>query len=111
MDTAAYSLLAHPDQWPRCRHESTALAPTGGVQLSWQIPEPEGAAPPPAHRPPPGLAFDRWGNAYRSWPEDDRVSGQPPATSTTSPADLDWAGTFARPSALAVDAAQRLYVV
>lgn len=111
MDTAAYSLLAHPDQWARCRHEGTALVPAGGVQLSWQDAEPEESVPRPAHRLPAGLAFDRWGNAYRSWPEDDRVSVQPPATSTTSAADLDWAGTFARPSALAVDAAQRLYVV
>ena len=111
MDTAAYSLLAHPDQWARCRHEGSALAPDGGVQLNWQVPEPEGAGPQPPLRPPPGLAFDRWGNAYRSWPQDNRVSVQPPATSTTSPADLDWAGTFARPSALTVDSAQRLYVV
>jgi phage tail-like protein len=115
MDTAAYSLLAHPDQWARCRHESTALLPGGGVQLSWQDAEREEVAPeevaPPPHRLPPGLAFDRWGNAYRSWPEDDRVSVQPPATATTSAADLDWAGTFTRPSALAVDATQRLYVV
>lgn len=111
MDTATYSLLAHPDQWARCRHEGTVLSPGGGVQLSWQIPEPDGTAPRPGDRPPPGLSFDREGNAYRSWPRHSRVSVQPPATSTTPRAGLDWAGPFARPSALAIDAAQRLCVV
>ncbi|MEU5342925.1 phage tail protein [Streptomyces sp. NPDC020766] len=112
MDTAAYSLLAHPDQWARCRHEGTALVAAGGVQLSWQdIESGEEAGPRPARHLPPGLAFDRWGNAYRSWPDNDRVSVQPTATSTTSAADLDWAGTFTRPCALAVDADQYLYVV
>ena len=111
MDTAAYSLLAHPDQWARCRHEGTVLSPDGGVQLNWQIQAPAGDVPQPASGPPPGLAFDRLGNAYRSWPRDDRVSVQRPATSTTAAPALDWAGTYARPSALAVDAGGRLCVV
>jgi phage tail-like protein len=111
MDTAAYSLLAHPDQWARCRHEDTTLSPGGGVQLNWQAPEPGAAAPRSAPGAPPGLAFDRLGNAYRSWPEDNRVSAQRPATGTTPAAGLDWAGTYARPSALAIDAAERLCVV
>ncbi|WP_327397365.1 phage tail protein [Streptomyces phaeochromogenes] len=111
MDTAAYSLLAHPDQWARCRHEDTALMPSGGVQLSWRNIEPEEAGPGAAHRLPPGLAFDRWGNAYRSHPEEDRVSVRPPTADATCATDLDWAGTYPRPSALAVDADQRLYVV
>ncbi|MQY12625.1 hypothetical protein SRB5_27610 [Streptomyces sp. RB5] len=109
MDTAPYSLLAHPDQWARCRHENTALVPGGGVQLNWRDTVPETDVPLPASRS--GLAFDRWGNAYRSWPQDDRVSVQPPATGTVSASDLDWAGAFTRPSATAVDALQRLYVV
>ena len=29
------SMLADPDQWPRCVHEGTALLPSGGVELDW----------------------------------------------------------------------------
>ncbi|WP_055552287.1 phage tail protein, partial [Streptomyces kanamyceticus] len=111
MDTAAYSLLAHPDQWARCRHENTALVPAGGVQLNWLDAEPPDAARPPLPALPPGLAFDRWGNAYRSWPDQDRVSVRAPDAGPSATTDLDWAGTFTRPSALAVDADQRLYAV
>jgi phage tail-like protein len=110
MDTAAYGLLAHPDQWARCRHEDTALDAAGGVQLTWRDPDVSDAVPAPAIRLPPGLAFDRWANIYRSWPDAGRVSVQPPATSRLRPGALDWAGLFSRPSALAIDADQRLYV-
>jgi phage tail-like protein len=113
MDTAAYGLLAHPDQWARCRHEGTTLNAAGGVQLTWPDLEPPGDAPAPPPRPaalPPGLAFDRWANIYRSWPDADRVSVQPPATSALRAGELDWAGVFSRPSALAIDTDQRLYV-
>ena len=56
------SVLAHPDQWARCRHEGTALLPDGGVQLDWEEPP---APTPPAPCASAGLAFDRWCRAYR----------------------------------------------
>ena len=111
MDTAAYALVAHLDQWARCRHEGTALLAGGGVQLRRQDAETTPDGPPEPSWLSPGLAFDRSGNAYRSWPGEDRVSVQPPATSATSAAALRGAGTFPRPSALAVDREARLYVV
>ncbi|HJU03147.1 MAG TPA: hypothetical protein VJ966_18275, partial [Actinomycetes bacterium] len=72
------SLLADPDQWARCRHEHTALLPSGGVQLTWDEDRParpgREASGHPAPGEPAGLAFDRWCRAYRSHPREGRVS-------------------------------------
>lgn len=99
----ALSVLADADQWARCRHEDTALLPCGGVQLTW-----DEAAP---ARPPDdstGLAFDRWGRAYRSRPAEDRVDVvRPDGTEPLGGAP----GLFTGPRGLAVDGEQRLYVM
>jgi phage tail-like protein len=95
--------LADPDQWARCRHQDTALV-TGGVELAWR--------PLPVTAPDPGagscgqagLAFDRWCRAYRSRPERGRVQALPGGPAKTP-------GTLREPRGLAVDRAERLYVV
>ncbi|MEU2393272.1 phage tail protein [Streptomyces sp. NPDC007369] len=130
------ALIADPDQWVRCRHESTALLDGGGVQLAWE-PEPEpgngtgagaegpascsGSEPgtvPGPERPasasgagygPAGLAFDRWGRAYRSHPRAGRVDVLPRGATTAAPAPHR-PGTLCVPRGLAVDAGQRLHI-
>ncbi|MEU9372831.1 phage tail protein [Streptomyces sp. NPDC048255] len=70
------AVLADPDQWARCRHESTALLDAGGVCLGWEPEEGPGPAPGPggpSGHGPAGLAFDRWGRTYRSFPRAGRV--------------------------------------
>ncbi|MFC8662300.1 phage tail protein [Streptomyces sp. NPDC057199] len=101
----AVSVLADPDQWTRCRHESTALFDGGGVGLSWQAEQdPEQDSPQPYD--PAGLAFDRWGRTYRSFPGTGRigVSRQDDTGGPHRPAVL------CAPRGLAVDPAQRLYI-
>ncbi|WP_369184784.1 phage tail protein [Streptomyces sp. Y1] len=97
------SLLTDHDQWVRCAHDGTALLDGGGVGLAWE-------APPSTGGPwgePAGLAFDRWGRAYRSYPDLGRVDvldpGAPSAPTDPHP------GTLRTPRGLAVDSAQRLY--
>ncbi|GAB7106005.1 hypothetical protein JCM4814A_43190 [Streptomyces phaeofaciens JCM 4814] len=102
----ALSVLADPDQWARCRHESTALLDEGGVCLAWQ-PEPEPEPEPADGYGPAGLAFDRWGRAYRSYPRTGRVET---GTRTTAALGADRPGTLCVPRGLAVDPAQRLYI-
>ncbi|MGW4690165.1 phage tail protein [Streptomyces sp. NPDC004244] len=149
------ALIADPDQWVRCRHESTALLDGGGVQLAWE-PEPDAGAEaragagtgaaeigPTATGPtatgatatgatadgtasgsatgpgpgdpgygPAGLAFDRWGRAYRSHPRAGRVDVLPrgaTAAPATGPAPHR-PGTLCVPRGLAVDAGQRLHI-
>ncbi|MFF0014106.1 phage tail protein [Streptomyces sp. NPDC005374] len=99
----AMSLLADPDQWARCRHEDTALMPCGGIQLTWDdAPTTDSPAAPPA-----GLAFDRWGRAYRSRPAEDRIEViRADRTETLGGCP----GLFDGPRGLAVDTEQRLYV-
>ncbi|MFJ3204929.1 phage tail protein [Streptomyces sp. NPDC086989] len=104
----AVGVLADPDQWVRCRHESTALLDEGGVGLAWE-PEPQPAPDPatPGHGPA-GLAFDRWGRAYRSYPRAGRVEVIAPGT--TADGAPHRPGTLCVPRGLAVDAAQRLHI-
>ncbi|MFD0270379.1 phage tail protein [Streptomyces sp. NPDC127106] len=129
------ALIADPDQWVRCRHESTALLDGGGVQLAWEPepePEPEPgpgpvtgtgtgsgtAGPAPASASaygaaygPAGLAFDRWGRAYRSQPRAGRVDVLPPGATAAAPAPAPHRpGTLCVPRGLAVDAGQRLHI-
>ncbi|MFE6843285.1 phage tail protein [Streptomyces sp. NPDC057686] len=105
----AIGVLADPDQWLRCRHESTALLDEGGVCLAWE-PEPEaGPDPAAAGHGPAGLAFDRWGRAYRSYPRAGRVEVVPPGGGGEG-APHHRPGTLCVPRGLAVDAAQRLFV-
>ncbi|MFJ7204030.1 phage tail protein [Streptomyces sp. NPDC098789] len=102
-------LLADADQWARCAHESTALLDEGGVCLAWE-PEPE-RGPPPAGHGPAGLAFDRWGRAYRSHPRTGRVEVLPTTcTGSAAGAPHQPPGTLCVPRGLAVDTAQRLYI-
>jgi phage tail-like protein len=97
------SVLAHPDQWARCRHEGSALLPDGGVQLTWEEPPPV----PPAPCATAGLAFDRWCRAYRSHPAQGGVTVH---GSGGGALDEGCTGLLACPLGLGVDAAQRLYV-
>ncbi|KJY47402.1 hypothetical protein VR46_03795, partial [Streptomyces sp. NRRL S-444] len=104
----AIGVLADPDQWLRCRHESTALLDEGGVGLAWE-PEPEsGPDPGTAVHGPAGLAFDRWGRAYRSYPRAGRVEVLPPGGGEGAPHHRP--GTLCVPRGLAVDGAQRLFI-
>ncbi|WP_127500895.1 phage tail protein I [Actinoplanes solisilvae] len=117
------SLLAHPDQWARCSHDGTALVPGGGVQLTWADDDnDETRRPrllagrcvpptPPVRVPeePAGLAFDRWCRSYRSNPAQHRVDVATAAGDPRTPAHQP--GILRRPLGLAVDRAQRLYVV
>jgi phage tail-like protein len=101
-----FALLAAPDQWVRCSHRDTALAGGGasGVELAWA---PSGPPPAPGGSPPggpAGLAFDRCGDAYRSRPDRGQVQSIPDGPAV--------AGEDLRsPRGLAVDGADRLYVV
>ncbi|MGW2997165.1 hypothetical protein ACWDA9_37585, partial [Streptomyces sp. NPDC001193] len=102
-------VLADPDQWVRCRHESTALLEEGGVCLAWE-PEPEaGPDPGTAVHGPAGLAFDRWGRAYRSYPRAGRVDVIAPGGGADTP-PRHRPGTLCVPRGLAVDGAQRLFI-
>ncbi|MER7756233.1 phage tail protein [Kitasatospora sp. NPDC097643] len=99
----AVSTLTDPDQWARCAHDGTALLDGGGVSLAWE------AQPAPSAGPgdPAGLAFDRWGRAYRSYPTRGRVDvldPEAPAAPSGHP------GALRTPRGLAVDSAQRLYI-
>ncbi|MEV7888947.1 phage tail protein [Streptomyces sp. NPDC002817] len=99
----ALCLLADSDQWARCRHENTALMPCGGVQLTWDEDTPIRPADSAT-----GLAFDRWGRAYRSRPAAGRVDVI--RAERTDPLG-GTPGLFTWPRGLAVDGEQRLYVV
>lgn len=96
------STLADPDQWARCRHENTTLLDAGGVQLTWDDDSPPGTAA----GEPAGLAFDRWGRAYRAHPRAGRVSVHAEGRAAKEPGG----GAFSCPTGLAIDIAQRLYV-
>ncbi|MEV8098544.1 phage tail protein [Kitasatospora sp. NPDC085879] len=107
----AITTLTDPDQWARCAHDGTALTDGGGVSLAWWLPKPE--AEPAAEAQPPGpgaagLAFDRWGRAYRSYPAEGRVDVLDP-NAPSAPADPH-PGSLRTPRGLAVDSAQRLYI-
>jgi phage tail-like protein len=104
------SLLAHPDQWARCRHEDTALLVEGGVQLTWDE-DAAGGDPPEASAEPAGLAFDRWCRAYRSHPRQGRVSVHLRGPAAADGGDAACGGAAACPTGVGVDADQRLYVI
>jgi phage tail-like protein len=113
------SRLAHPDQWTRCRHFSTALLDGGGVELTWSDAPPPARSARPAPDPcatgpagPGGLAFDRWCRAYRSRPDRGRVEvlGDGSAAAVTDAAASPQPGILRVPRGLAVDGGQRLYV-
>jgi phage tail-like protein len=97
-------VFTDPDQWSRCRHESTALLEDGGVELTWDDP-PLTAAPEPVDLA--GLAFDRWCRGYRSRPSDGRVDT---GTDGLIPDRGPTPGLLSRPRGIAIDDAQRLYV-
>lgn len=108
-------VLRDPDQWARCRHESTALAAGGGIELDWRVdpvspdrhlPTDATAATEPIE--PAGLAFDRWCRAYRSAPRRGVVDVSQRSGVAERPAAP---GLLRSPRGLAVDRAQRLYVV
>jgi phage tail-like protein len=101
------SIIAHPDQWTHCRHDGTALLPSGGVQLTWTD---AGAGQRTGKRPRPGepggMVFDPWCTAYQSWPDRGAVTATP-AERPSAPAHP---GGYDRPRGLAVDSARRLYI-
>ncbi|MFF7933674.1 phage tail protein [Streptomyces sp. NPDC007940] len=116
------ALLADLDQWARCRHENTALIPGRGVQLTWDdespgttgtvrpdgtTVRPDGTVRPEGTVRPAGLAFDRWGRAYRSRPAEDRIDVIRDGETVTLGGCR---GLFDRPRGLAVDDGQLLYV-
>lgn len=117
------SMLVHPDQWARCSHAGTTLTPGGGVQLTWADDDTDettrprlvaGRCVPPAPAAeipagPAGLAFDRWCRGYRSDPARGRVEVTTPTGDPRGGADQP--GILRHPLGLAVDRAQRLYVV
>jgi phage tail-like protein len=64
-----FALLRTADQWARCAHRATRLAPEdNGVELAWEPAQP-GDAPSPAPGLAGGLAFDAECRLYRSDPE------------------------------------------
>lgn len=101
------STLTGADQWARCRHENTSLLDGGGVLLAW---DDDSSPADKVTITPSGLAFDRWCRAYRSQPHRGRVvvhiQDEPVAECEDA-----CAGDYACPTALAIDKAQRLYVV
>ena len=111
----AFSWLVHADQWARCTHQGTALLPAGTVELTWTD---DAVAGPGRDRDPDAgsLAFDAFCRAYRSRPAPGRVDVLPPgsggrrARTPTDPPDRR-RGVLARPTGVAVDRQQRLYVV
>ncbi|KJK59277.1 phage tail protein [Saccharothrix sp. ST-888] len=121
----AISILADPDQWARCSHNATALLAEGGVGLVWDILDPAAAATPvrASGDGPAGLAFDRWGRAYRSRPTGGRVEvldvATQPCGAAAQPGDpaarsrgaaSHHPGALRTPRGLAIDGAQRLYI-
>ncbi|MET8625807.1 phage tail protein [Kitasatospora sp. NPDC004669] len=102
----AITILTDSDQWARCAHDGTALMDGGGVSLAWR-PEPSSVGG-PSGPGAAGLAFDRWGRAYRSYPGSGRVDVLDPKA-PAAPADQH-PGTLRTPRGLAVDSAQRLYI-
>lgn len=97
--------LDHPDQWGRCWHDQTSLSEGGGIELAYS--SVVTTVPCGSGRPPAGLAFDRWCRGYVSRPDRGRVDVV--ALDGDLPAD-DRQGTFDRPTGIAVDGADRLYV-
>ncbi|WP_031064388.1 phage tail protein [Streptomyces sp. NRRL WC-3742] len=97
------STLTDPDQWARCAHDGTALMDGGGVSLAWEA----AAVPPAGVGEPAGLAFDRWGRAYRSYPGAGRVDVLDPDSAAPP---TGYPGALLVPRGLAVDSAQRLYI-
>ncbi|MEU9078175.1 phage tail protein [Kitasatospora sp. NPDC048538] len=108
------TILTDPDQWARCAHDGTALTDGGGVSLAWTADPGPGPSQDPSPDASPGgdtaagLAFDRWGRAYRSYPALGRVDVLDPKV-PTAPADHH-PGGLRSPRGLAVDGAQRLYI-
>ena len=103
------SLVVQPDQWARCAHSGTALLAAGGVELTWTDPpdtDRAGAAAPQAS----GLAFDRWCRAYRSRPDAGRVDATDETTGRQATAGPGQPGGLRRPTGLAVDRKDRLYI-
>jgi phage tail-like protein len=128
-----FAHLRTADQWARCAHRATRLAPAGnGVELAW-LPVQPGDAPTPAPALAGGLAFDAECRLYRSDPERGEVERSlwAPADAlghtgrTTPVSDLfgvapgEVLGDFSAPGAatalqqprgLAVDVDDRLFV-
>jgi phage tail-like protein len=106
----SFSLLVQPDQWARCAHQNTALLAGGGVELDWADSDPSERCDPAPARPAAvsGLAFDRWCRSYRSRTGTGAVEV---AEARTVPMRADCPGPLDRPTALAVDSGQRLYVI
>jgi len=100
------SMLVQPDQWARCAHEGTSLLPGGGVELNWLDDGPSCCVPDVGQPEPAGLAFDRWGTAYRSRPDRGVVEIAAPRADQPPPCP----GVLSRPRGLTVDRRQRLYV-
>lgn len=111
------ALLAHEDQWARCRHQDTVLLPGGGVGLDWddppppsrwdgercrEIPEP----PPPAC--PAGITHDRWCRTWRTHPVEGAVEV---SRRRSGPTGASCPGGLRHPSGIAVDDQDRLHVV
>lgn len=110
------ALLADEDQWARCAHEQTVLLPGGGVGLDW-TPEPPPSnwnaddqvcdpQQPATAACAAGLAHDRWCRTWRSRPLDGVVEV---TTRADAPA-ANCPGALRRPTGVAVDSLDRLYV-
>lgn len=97
-------VLRDPDQWARCHHDATGLAPGGGVELAWDV---ESGAASDEPTDPAGLAFDRWCRGYRSLPRLGVVAVRRQSREGEEPAAP---GLLSDPRGVAVDRAQRLYV-
>lgn len=110
--------LAQADQWARCVHQNTVLLPDGGVGLDWdEVPPPsrwdevdgrcDPPAPPHATACPAGIVHDRWCRTWRTRPElgTVEVGRGKDAPRSGCPDGLR------RPTGIAVDSRDRLYVV
>lgn len=104
------AVLRDPDQWARCHHRGTGLVGTG-VELAWEREDHspvDGCVREPRWS---GLAFDRRCQAYLSRTPLGRVDVAATSRSGAhAPGDAG-TGPFDRPGALAVDDAERLYIL